>query len=538
MPQIRQYETPQLGLNPSERGVSAVAGAARRVQGAFNEAAEATNAIGRQVSTTIQTVGGEVLKAVEHQELSVLTRDMAALQDNATKKWNDTAKKADPNDVSVGPKFLKEELEPSLEKMANAPFTEKGQQWALAHSASFRQHMQTKVDADMSSMAGHAIAANLETTRNQISSTVRSDPTSVQESMKLWDSAVDNLVATSPNLTGPQAAKVRNELLLHGKQEIAKSSLIGLATRDPNGAIAAIEKGTFAPYLSGADAKAIVANARQQIRAERIDQAYLKTQANDEKRAISDVAENGWLKKLYSDDPKVRGTVSTKAIVNDDDLLNPIKEKLLRFVEREMKPETDAQISRVNTVDLFSRISLPDGNPAKITNLNEIDKAYIDQKISRQDHDWLRKNFIEARTPEGLRLTEARDEIIKAVAPSIDKSNPLMGKVDQDGKLKLYLFRADLDKKIAAYRAEGKNPYDLFDPAKPDFVGKPDVVGLYQKSLQESMNDVARRLRSQAAPGPHGVVPGTTLPASAIPAAPLRKTGESADAYLKRIGAN
>lgn len=206
------------------------------------------------------------------------------------------------------------------------------------------------------------------------------------------------------------------------------------------------------------------------------------------------------------------------------------------MVESEMKPQALSAISQRNTVELFRQMRTPDG----MQDTRPIDDAYIDGKINRGDHDWLRKEFLESRTPEGQRLNQTKSDFFKAVAPQIDKSNPLMGKLDQDGKMNLYRLEWDVNRKIEEYRKTGKNPYDLFDSSKPDFVGKPSAILEFQKPLSESIKDQARRLgvkENTNLTGPGKDITGISVEPAPPPVRPLRKSGESPDAYLKRIGA-
>ena len=45
------------------------------------------------------------------------------------------------------------------------------------------------------------------------------------------------------------------------------------------------------------------------------------------------------------------------------------------------------------------------------------------------------------------------------------------------------------------YRKAKKNPYDLFEPDKPDYVGNPNgLIRRFQKGMGESMNTISRNL--------------------------------------------
>src|SRR5690349_18231587 len=119
MPQIRQYEAPNLGLEPSETGVQAAASAGRLAGRFYNQAAAATERVGsltervgamkaaegeqfaRNLAGGIRDAGSVAVQYAEHQEISHGAASFAQLNDVLTNAWNDTAKNADPNDPMV-----------------------------------------------------------------------------------------------------------------------------------------------------------------------------------------------------------------------------------------------------------------------------------------------------------------------------------------------------------------------------------------------------------------------------------------------------
>jgi hypothetical protein len=208
---------------------------------------------------------------------------------------------------------------------------------------------------------------------------------------------------------------------------------------------------------------------------------------------------------------------------------------------------------------LIDRIRLPDGDPNKITDVGQIyDNMH---SLNRSDFEFVRKEFDQIRTPGGELFGRRKSDFVKSVAPLIDKSNPLMGKIDQSGKTQLYSFEWALDQKIEEYRKAGKNPVDLLDPSKPDFMGKPEAIEQYRKPLQQSLKTLRDQVRtttgtappaaappaplkpnSFAAPGasqPQSTPPVATasIPPPGAPGAVPRNPGESPADYLKRIGA-
>ena len=527
MPNIRQYDNPVNGLQVDERGVDAALQVARRGGSFFNQAADAVNQVGsatnavgeagaRMIEGDIRAAGGVALDYMQHREISQGAAAYAKLNDQLTQKWNDTAKSADPNDPTVAQQFREQVLEPTLQNFGESFLTEGGQKWAEARVESLRGHMFEKTAADMGTLAAQAVAVNVRTMSNTMSNTAMMDPSSVPHLLDGIEGTVGAMVDSSPNLKGADAAKARLALTERMREDIVKSGAIGAIQKAANPEAEAQRWGEKYPqYISGADLKTLSANARQQIRADRMDRAYSDMLAKKDAEARSDATETSYLQKLYSDDPKQQSEVSAKAIVNDPTLTRVAKERMVGVVNREMKPETAAAESNRNYLNI-----LDDIRTGKTNDVESIYKARIDGKINRADFNQALKDFTDFRSPEGQRVGQAEDQFLAAVKPLIDKSNPLMGKVDQDGALNVYRLRMDMKKKIEEYRATGKDWRNLFDPSKPDFMGKPEALTQYQKPLAQSLQDQARKLTAQ--------------PQAAPP--PARKPGETPAQYLKRTG--
>lgn len=241
-------------------------------------------------------------------------------------------------------------------------------------------------------------------------------------------------------------------------------------------------------------------------------------------QAESDKEETEVLKNLYSDNP----TTSIQDIVRNEKMTREARERMIGVATRANKPDPLAEVSRRTSMDILSRMRLPEGDPQKITDVQPVYESYIAGNLNRTDLEFLKKEFSDARTPEGQSINEKKKDFERSVKPLIDKSNPLMGVIDESGAQQLYQFNFDMDRKIEQYRKEGKNPHDLFDPSKPDFLGKPEAIAPYQKTLQQSLQD---QVRSLTVPAPNaGSKVQTTTPR------PARNPGETADQYLKRLG--
>lgn len=207
-------------------------------------------------------------------------------------------------------------------------------------------------------------------------------------------------------------------------------------------------------------------------------------------------------------------------------------------------------------LSLLDRIRRPEGDPERINDAGVIYQSAIDGRLNKSDFEFVRKEFDQQRTPGGEVFNRRKSDFIKSVTPLIDKSNPLMGKIDQSGKMQLYQFEWDVDRKIDEYRAAGKDPSVLLDPAKPDFMGTQKTLEGYQKPLQQSIRDQARSLgaRPNTPPAATAVIPASpvtgappaaatrpNLPVVTAPIPPVidvphRLSGETPADYMNRIG--
>lgn len=510
MPRIRTYETPaNLGLNPSETGVSAKLQEARVVGGLYSAAASQEGSV--DWGGAVKTAGKVVVDYAERRELSSATAEGAALLANNTKAWNERVKDADPNDPELAQKFRDEVITPSLEKFRDSMWTEAGQAYADKFVASTRQHFFEKTTADMSSLAGEAAAVNVRRSINSLTNMVKGDPTSLDMALGSLNGTVGATVGASPNLKGVTGAKLSKQLQTTGAEAIVKAAVYGAIERDPENGAKLAQDPRYAQYISGDTVKQMESYARQVQRAER---AEVRAQAQEKERQAkqdSDKAESAILTKLY-DEEKL---VSPRDIVRDPALTREAKERMIRLVERELKPEAPAMVSREATMDLLTRMRLPEGDPNKIKSLDPIYDEMTGGRLTRTDFNFLRNEYQQLVTPEGQRFGQASQKFLEAVKPAFANA---MGIVNDQRGLDLYQFQMDFQAKVNQYRKEGKDPYTLLDPRSPEYLGDPAIVGRYTGG---SMVDRARRNMDSAMRGnPRPIItaplPGT-VPKTAPP---------------------
>ncbi len=535
MPNIRQVETPDLALRPDDRAMEATANSGRRIAGFYDKVASNQQNMGREIRGVIDDVGTVAVKHAEHQEISAGAAEIAKTRAGLNAQWNKTVKDADPNNPTLAAKFLEETVEPVLEKLKSGFMTEGGQRFAESQVQSFRNELFTKTSGDMATLAGVAAKKNIETLTNSLSNMAISDPSSLKTSLGLVEASVGAMVDSSPNLKGVAGAAMKIELTQAAQKEIVKAAAIGAINANPEAGVKQFSSPAYSKYISGSEIKQLEAHAKTVQRAQRVDENYRRTMEKQEKEERSDAREGEYLVKLHSGDPKEMAQVSARAIANDLTLTRPARERMIGIVERATEPEAPAKISNATTSDLIQRMRLPVGDPRRIDSLDPVYDEMVKGRLNKADLKFVREEFVNLRTPEGARLGNAQEEFIKSVKPLIDKSNPLLGKIDQSGPQQVYNFTMVLRRKVEEFRKAGKDPHDLMDPSKPDYMGTPAALAAFQKPLQESLADTARMLRANSgkpAPARNDVMPGIPpvsdrLPGSLYetPRGPMKWTG-------------
>lgn len=342
MPNIRTFDAGDLSVRPTEVGVEARAATARRVGMFYNQQAAATDMLasetarlagetkqlggeteqlgsfkgqqiaqaGRAISGGIEAAGDAAVKYLDHQQISAGQKAWSGLLMNTTQAWNDTVKNADPNDPTVAQKFM-DQLDQRLEQFKGDGFyTEGAQKWAEAHTEALRQHFAEKTTADMATLAGHAAKVNTQQTINQLSSTVHSDPSSLDFSLRALESSTEGMLSTSPNLSGTQAGAVRSEILQKGKEAIVKSAAIGYIEKTAKIPPWATDP-KYAPYIDGAELKMLEKAAKTQAKANELTEKQLQTYAKQQ----ADLAVHTGANKIMADNVTI-DPATNRPIIN------------------------------------------------------------------------------------------------------------------------------------------------------------------------------------------------------------------------------
>jgi hypothetical protein len=216
------------------------------------------------------------------------------------------------------------------------------------------------------------------------------------------------------------------------------------------------------------------------------DERQLREQEKARKAQAQGI-EDEYLKDAYSPQPQK----TTADVANDPRLEGDptTKKQIISIIERTNKPDPIAKVSQETTRRFMDQMSLPYGDPNKLTGMEPIKDAFIAGKLSRSDFDWLDNKFKSSLTPEGEKWDKHFSGVEKAVMPKITKTEIQLGGItDTEAGQRVYDWHQEVERRKAQLVKEGKNPHDLLDPAKPEYVGSDKFLEPYRASMEKTLS--------------------------------------------------
>jgi hypothetical protein len=499
MANIQGYSAPSgLDLRPTETGVEAVAGAARRLGAYGNQIADAKNQEGRMVSSDISDAGKVAVDYMDHQEIIAGGAHGTQLFDSLTQSKDQAIKAIDPNDPSYGQKvevalkqWRDETLAPALDKFREGFNTENSQKFAESFIDKTRDHMFTATAADISNAAGIGVRNAVRTIQNTASNTAVLDPSSVPTQLSIVEHSIGSLVDSSP-IKGLAGAALKSEVLEKTREQIVKAGAIGAIQKSQDPEKTAAEwTAKYPQYINGAEATQLAGNARQQIRANNYDFEQNRRRQKEVAQDKSTEATNQYIIDVRSQDPKLANDPTAKKILNDPTLTKTDKNNLLNYVDRQMKPETDARTSSTTFVNLLRDLRGASDEGADKIMQKAWDARLTDPgkpgSMSEKDFNQFRAEVVARKTPEGAALEHDRSLFFKQYAGAIAGRlyDPVVGSP------KLYAAEMDARRVETDLRRKGLDPHLAYDPSSEYFIGKPDRLTKYSGSMQADLSDKA-----------------------------------------------
>ena len=399
--------------------------------------------------------------------------------------------------------------------------------WQLKQAKTREHFTLASMQAESQIQGQHAVNQHLQHV-DTLANNVQAVPEMYGMMREQMETTVDN-----PNGFYAALPAVKREELKRGAvNALARAAVQGSIRLRPTQALADLQAGGSGTWhkddLTDADYNNLLNQAKTATHALGVDKDRAYTEAERQRRELARTTTTKLLTKLAAHDydptspPLTAQDIIDSGIGNYDD--NGMQ-SLIGIVHARSK-ETDGHKIRTDSTvyrNLFNDIHRPDGDPKKITDPTILQDAFGKRgKLSFDDMNDLRRELFESKTPDGVKLSTDKKETLDLLKTQITKSNMLMGKIDQDGDLNMMRFTKYVDRQIQAYKAAKKDPHDLFDDSKPDFIGKPEVLKKFQTTMQESLAKFSNKMREEKNARP------------ALKPEELRKEGESYSEWKKR----
>ena len=454
---------------------------------------------------------GEAAVAIEdHREISTGAAKGVELFAGLVDSKDQAIKAIDPNDPAYGQKvdaavkqWREQQLEPALDQFSQGFNTQKSQAWAEHFVDQTRTHMWRESTADVSNAAAIGVKNSARTMVNEASNTAIQNPSSVDSLLDLVGHSVGGLVDSSP-MKGVAGAAIQTEVTEKAREQIVKAGAVGAIAKssDPEATAADWIK-RYPKYINGQEAQILAANARSQIRARDADAQRNEARAKAEARDVSSEVGEAYRVNIDSKDPRIKNDQAAQQVLNDPRLLPKDRANLIDYIKRQSKPETEVRISRETTVGLLREMRDPDADPDKLMQ-RAWDARLMDPgskgSMTEADFNSFRKEMVDRKTPDGMALSQDRGEFFRKYAGSIDVGMTL-GTHSALGSQRMYQAEQDAIRREQDLKRQGKDPHQLYNPASPDFIGKPEALKKYQPTMQEIQN-YDRDIREGKQPGP------------------------------------
>lgn len=459
----------------------------------------------------LQDFGSSVQKANGRAEVSDLYAKMSEAHSQFTIDLQDQLKTADPNDKEFAQNFT-QKYDDYMSKISSNVSTEAGREYFARTSAAYKAHFYETAAVGQSHLAGEKAVTDYQSSLNSLSSALVSDPSSFQALKQQHDDFLDS---------GAVPAEAAIKLKLTGGEHLAKSAIQGWINLNPEYAKEQISQGAWDKEISGDVKVQMLAHADQGIRAQEVEQERAKRKQQEAIALAQQKTQNDFLQKM------VDGSLSSKEILasNLDPFGSGSKEQFIKL--QEAGNQGFGKKSDPSTVkNLFDRIHLPDGDPNKLIDENQLNTYVSAGNLSFADLNLMRGEMLNKKTEQGAIESQMKKRVFDMAEAKLVKKDPMTGLGDPLGQTLMLQFmrQSYLDEQSA--KKAGVSAVDMYDPKNPNFIGR--SLPNFQRTQQDVIKSIVGANKS-----PDSVVPP---PPPADPER-MRKPGESIGAWRERTRA-
>jgi hypothetical protein len=314
--------------------------------------------------------------------------------------------------------------------------------------------------------AADAHAAHREQLLQQVEQNISPDPDDALSTAAIdtvhtnIDDAVDKRFLTPDvALAEKKAAALR----------IAAAHYRKMATEDPTRALDELTADEsphpLVKHLASDTIDSLVTQARDNLRARQIDvDRDASIAAHNSARALA-ASQADYVKLALADTPGL-----AFRIANDPTLTPEARTRLLDTTQRPTRPDPPQAVSNANALKFIDRIRRDEGDAVRITDPTPLLEAFNRSELNEADYKFVVKQLEEAKTPEGALLAAKMRAFMFHFKPLVDPARPDADAVAAQQTLQM---EQALAARIERMRADHKDPNDLFDPTKPDYLTTP-----------------------------------------------------------------
>jgi hypothetical protein len=478
----------------------------------------------------LSEVGDVVERRAQQADVSDLNAKMSEAHAQFTVQLQETLRTADPGDRTIADKFT-QQYDDYMSKLGENVATSAGRNYFTKASAEMRAHFIESAHNGQADLAGVKAKEDYTKSISSLTSSLLNDPSSEALAQKIHDTGVDNLVSS-----GLLSKAKADELKITGRADLAKSAIRGWVNLNPEQAKEEIKGGRWDGLIDGDVKHQMLGEAEQGIRGKEIENERLRREQERQRQEAQSQTQNAFLEKLTSNQLTNKDILKS----NLDAFGSGSKEQFLQLVKasNEGKMKTDPGTYR----DLFNRIHLPDEDPKKLRDENELNQYVVKGRLSFEHLNQLRAEIQGKRTPDGEMEAELKKGLVKVAEGKLTRSNPMLGLRDVDGDEQMQKFMTFFLKEFDTQKKSGKSAAQLLSPESPDYLGR--YISNYTRSPNQIMKSLVGTMNNKPAglanppstpPGSSSVV-GPPLPPSQPSSDKARRPDESPQAYLKRIG--
>lgn len=322
-------------------------------------------------------------------------------------------------------------------------------------------------------------AANTATSQATIEEAVQNAATYFSDSGK-WNAAVD---------------VIASEVASMGDNEGWSQELINNATQKAISA-AARDRINRAMITDTASAETIYAQTKDMIdgdvriqieqdiksskKADEVEARLRQAEARQAKADLDDAAFGEWADRILSGEQ-----VDLKALALDKRMDGRSKFALSSAISA-MADNQKTVTNPASFNEVFRRIHLPEGDPAKINDWKQL-TPLMGTALDFKDFNTLREEIEKQGTAEGKTQNTLLTQTLDFAKNSLTTTNPTFGIRDPKGEQLLQQATVEI---MAAWEAgikAGKTPYELADPNSPSYVGK--VVDRLKRPIADMIKD-------------------------------------------------